>query len=58
MAALQITIIDFPQMVSVSHANAQEMFDRDVECIVRCACMGLHKAVRHGCVHLHGLQGC
>jgi hypothetical protein len=31
----EITIIDFPQMVSVSHANAQEYFERDVECIVR-----------------------
>lgn len=30
-----ITMIDFPQMVSVGHANAQELFDRDVECIVR-----------------------
>lgn len=35
--ARQVTIIDFPQMVSVSHANAQELFDRDVECIVRWA---------------------
>ncbi|KAI9019049.1 RIO1 family-domain-containing protein [Hyaloraphidium curvatum] len=26
-------LIDFPQMVSTSHANAQEYFDRDVECI-------------------------
>jgi len=32
----QLTLIDFPQMVSVSHANAQDMFDRDVECIVKC----------------------
>jgi hypothetical protein len=35
-----LTLIDFPQMVSVSHANAEELFDRDVECIVRCeACV-------------------
>ncbi|KAI8468269.1 MAG: RIO1 family-domain-containing protein [Monoraphidium minutum] len=30
-----LTMIDFPQMVSVGHANAQELFDRDVDCIVR-----------------------
>ncbi|KAL6185521.1 hypothetical protein ACLB2K_041654 [Fragaria x ananassa] len=28
----KITMIDFPQMVSVSHRNAQMYFDRDVEC--------------------------
>lgn len=26
-------IIDFPQMVSTRHANAEVMFDRDVNCI-------------------------
>lgn len=30
-----ITMIDFPQMVSVSHRNAQMYFDRDVECIYK-----------------------
>jgi RIO kinase 2 len=30
----KITVIDFPQMVSVSHENAQWYFERDVECIV------------------------
>ncbi|XP_052200255.1 serine/threonine-protein kinase rio2 [Diospyros lotus] len=30
-----ITVIDFPQMVSVSHHNAQMYFDRDVECIFK-----------------------
>lgn len=29
----KITIIDFPQMVSISHLNAQWYFDRDVQCI-------------------------
>jgi RIO kinase 2 len=29
------TIIDFPQMVSIDHANAEYYFDRDVECIKR-----------------------
>lgn len=29
----QPIIIDFPQMVSTSHANAQYYFNRDVECI-------------------------
>ncbi|CAM9761182.1 unnamed protein product [Chrysoparadoxa australica] len=33
--AESITLIDFPQMVSTSHANAQEMFERDVGCIVK-----------------------
>jgi RIO kinase 2 len=28
-------LIDFPQMVSVDHANAEYYFDRDVECIKR-----------------------
>lgn len=32
----ELTLIDFPQMVSVSHANAEELFERDVDCIVRC----------------------
>lgn len=31
----EVTIIDFPQMVSVAHPNAQELFDRDAECVVR-----------------------
>ncbi len=31
----EVTIIDFPQMVSVAHPNAQELFDRDVEGIER-----------------------
>ncbi|KAK9902872.1 hypothetical protein WJX75_009355 [Coccomyxa subellipsoidea] len=30
-----VTLIDFPQMVSTSHANAEELFERDVDCIVR-----------------------
>ncbi|RYF36659.1 MAG: DUF1559 domain-containing protein [Cytophagaceae bacterium] len=30
-----VTLIDFPQMVSVSHANAQELFDRDVDCVIK-----------------------
>lgn len=28
-----VTLIDFPQMVSTSHTNAQEYFDRDIQCI-------------------------
>ncbi|CAL5213788.1 unnamed protein product [Lathyrus oleraceus] len=31
----KITVIDFPQMVSVSHRNAKMYFDRDVECIFK-----------------------
>ncbi|XP_022923287.1 serine/threonine-protein kinase rio2 isoform X1 [Cucurbita moschata] len=31
----KVTMIDFPQMVSVSHRNAQMYFDRDVECVFK-----------------------
>ncbi|KAG8054423.1 hypothetical protein GUJ93_ZPchr0001g31345 [Zizania palustris] len=31
----EVTMIDFPQMVSVSHRNAQMFFDRDIECIYK-----------------------
>lgn len=31
----EVTMIDFPQMVSVSHRNAQMYFDRDVECVFK-----------------------
>ena len=30
-----LTLIDFPQMVSTSHENAELYFDRDVECVAR-----------------------
>lgn len=30
-----VTIIDFPQMVSIQHTNAQELFERDVQCVMR-----------------------
>ena len=33
-----VTLIDFPQMVSVSHENGKELFDRDMECIIRYIC--------------------
>jgi len=28
---VQVTLIDFPQMVSTSHPNAEELFNRDVQ---------------------------
>ena len=28
-----VTLIDFPQMVSTRHPNAQELYERDVECL-------------------------
>ena len=28
-----MTVIDFPQMVSIHHRNARMLFDRDVECL-------------------------
>jgi RIO-like serine/threonine protein kinase len=30
-----VTLIDFPQMVSMRHHNAAEMFERDVNCVVK-----------------------
>ena len=30
-----VTMIDFPQMVSTSHPNATELFQRDVKCLVK-----------------------
>ncbi|KAI3910077.1 hypothetical protein MKW92_005617, partial [Papaver armeniacum] len=32
---MKVTMIDFPQMVSVNHRNAEMYFDRDVECIYK-----------------------
>ena len=29
-----VTLIDFPQMVSISHRNAKFYFERDIECVV------------------------
>ena len=29
----KVTLIDFPQMVSTSHFNAEYYFDRDVQCV-------------------------
>ncbi|KAL8491637.1 hypothetical protein ACS0TY_023290 [Phlomoides rotata] len=31
----KVTMIDFPQMVSVTHRNAKMYFDRDIECIFK-----------------------
>ena len=31
----RVTLIDFPQMISTSHANAEELFDRDVQGVVK-----------------------
>jgi RIO kinase 2 len=31
----RVTLIDFPQMISTSHANADELFDRDVQGVVK-----------------------
>jgi len=30
-----VTLIDFPQMVSIKHPNAHELYDRDVQCLIR-----------------------
>eukprot|EP00803_Ostreobium_quekettii_P000857 evm.model.scf_2011.2 EVM.evm.TU.scf_2011.2 scf_2011:5235-11310(-) len=31
----EITMIDFPQMISVRHPNAKHLFDRDIECLIK-----------------------
>jgi len=38
----RVTLIDFPQMISTSHANAKEMFERDVNCVVKFFAMKMH----------------
>lgn len=30
-----ITLIDFPQMISINHPNASELFTRDVNCLIK-----------------------
>jgi RIO kinase 2 len=30
-----VTLIDFPQMISTQHPNAQELFERDMDCLQR-----------------------
>lgn len=39
---LNITLIDFPQMISTSHPNASELFTRDVNCLVKFFAMKMH----------------
>ncbi|CAG2164833.1 unnamed protein product [Oppiella nova] len=34
LETLEPVLIDFPQMISISHSSAQTYFDRDVKCIV------------------------
>ncbi|KAG0466028.1 hypothetical protein HPP92_020192 [Vanilla planifolia] len=46
-----ITMIDFPQMVSVSHRNAQMYFDRDVECIFKFFRKRFHLSYQSNDVH-------
>ena len=37
-----LTLIDFPQMISTSHSNAKEYFERDVKCIVKFFATKMH----------------
>lgn len=30
-----VTLIDFPQMISTQHVNAQELYERDISCLTR-----------------------
>ena len=39
--ACNITLIDFPQMVSTAHVNAEELFDRDAKSVRRFFCKKL-----------------
>ena len=32
----EVTMIDFPQMVSTSHPHATELFGRDIQCLQDC----------------------
>ncbi|GAB5035607.1 atypical rio rio2 protein kinase [Nannochloropsis oceanica] len=38
----RVTLIDFPQMISTSHINAKEMFERDVSGVVKFFAMKMH----------------
>ena len=31
----EIVLIDFPQMISINHVNAEEFYERDIECVRR-----------------------
>eukprot|EP01038_Epipyxis_sp_PR26KG_P004898 gene4898-6859_t len=37
-----ITLIDFPQMISTSHLNASEFFKRDINCLIKFFSMKMH----------------
>jgi hypothetical protein len=50
----RLTLIDFPQMVSVSHSNAKDLFDRDVQCIIRCDAVSHWYCVVRASAVLHG----
>ncbi|CAN0160540.1 unnamed protein product, partial [Ectocarpus fasciculatus] len=40
-----VTLIDFPQMVSTSHPNAADLFDRDMNCLIKFFGMKMHYVV-------------
>lgn len=40
-----VTLIDFPQIVSTSHANAADLFRRDFNCLVKFFSMKMHYTV-------------
>lgn len=37
-----VTLIDFPQMVSTSHPNAEDLFKRDMNCLIKFFGMKMH----------------
>ena len=52
-----VTLIDFPQMISVTHFNAKELFERDVDCVIRCSRAPYYTVVMHT-VFLHRSSPC
>jgi len=47
-----VTLIDFPQMVSTRHPNAQELYERDLNCLKRFFVMKLKCVPEEGWDHL------
>ena len=39
---ISVTLIDFPQMVSISHPNAEDLFQRDLRCLRKFFAMKMH----------------
>mmetsp|Transcript_20171 Transcript_20171/g.28912 ORF Transcript_20171/g.28912 Transcript_20171/m.28912 type:complete len:496 (+) Transcript_20171:13-1500(+) len=42
LSPITVTLIDFPQMVSVTHPNAEDLFQRDLKCLRKFFAMKMH----------------